>query len=143
MATQYTGGQVAGGVLTAATLNSIGAAWETWSPTISASSGTLSTVTVTTARYARVNKIVTGQLIFSITNVGTGSGVPQFTLPITAVATAIPLGTVGVYRETQGTGLTGVVALNTVNTALLFRYDNVNHLATSRTYSCSFTYEAA
>lgn len=33
MATQWTAGTTSGQVLTAATLNTIGAAWETWTPT--------------------------------------------------------------------------------------------------------------
>ena len=32
MATQWTAGTTAGQILTAATLNTIGAAWETWTP---------------------------------------------------------------------------------------------------------------
>jgi len=37
MATQYTAGLTAGQVLTAATMNQIGAAWETWTPALTAS----------------------------------------------------------------------------------------------------------
>ena len=142
MATQWTAGTTSGQVLTAATLNTIGAAWETWTPVITATAGAITSYTTTTPRYARVNKIVTGQIIFAITNVGTATGVPIFTLPITAASTVSQI-TFGVYRETQSTGLSGVVALNTTTSALLYRYYNANHIATNRTYSCSFTYEAA
>lgn len=141
MATQYTGGQVAGGVLTAATLNSIGAAWETWTPTVSAASGTITSSTIQSARYARINKIVTGQITFTITNVGTGTGSPIFTLPITAAATVTGV-VIGSYRETALTGFSGIV-LVVATGAGLFRYDNGANIGTGRAYSCSFTYEAA
>lgn len=142
MATQWTAGTTSGQVLTAATLNTIGAAWETWTPVITATAGTITSYTTTTPRYTRINKLVIGQIIFTITNVGTATGVPIFTLPITAAATVSQV-TFGIYRETAATGLSGVIALNTVTTALLYRYDNANHIATGRTYSCTFTYEAA
>jgi hypothetical protein len=142
MATQWTAGTTSGQVLTAATLNTIGAAWETWTPVITATAGTITSYTTTTPRYARINKIVVGQIIFAITNVGTATGVPIFTLPITAASTT-PNVIFGTYRETAATGLTGVVGSFTTTQGLLYRYDNANHIATGRTYSCTFTYEAA
>jgi hypothetical protein len=143
MATQWTAqGITSGAVLPAATLQSIGAAWETWTPVITATAGSITSYTTTTPRYARINKIVVGQIIFAITNVGTASGVPIFTLPITAASTISNV-IFGSYRETAATGLTGVVGSFTTTQGLLYRYDNANHIATGRTYSCSFTYEAA
>ena len=77
MATQYTAGLTTGQVLTAATMNSIGAVSETFTPTWTASgtapaigNGTL------TGRYFRIQKIVFVQMLFvagSTTTYGTGN----------------------------------------------------------------------
>lgn len=142
MATQYTGGLVAGQILTAATMNSIGADWETWVPTVTSSGGTLTTVTINSARYGRIQKIVVAQIDFSITVGGTGFGTPIFTLPITAKAMGVG-GAFGSYREIASTGLIGVAAYKTTTSGELFRYDNVNHINTGNRYVATFTYEAA
>ena len=141
MATQYNGGLISGQILTAATMNSIGATWETWSPTYTASSGSFTTVTTNLARYMRIQKMVTAQIMFTITTIGTASGRPFFTLPITATSIfQIPLGP---YRETATTGLIGVVSWENTTTAVLQRYDNNTHLTASNVYAATFTYEAA
>lgn len=80
MATQYTGGQVAGGILTAATMNSIGAAWETYTPVFK-TGATTRTATVTYARYSLVQKLLTVQVELSCTEIGTASSVLTVSLP--------------------------------------------------------------
>jgi hypothetical protein len=86
MATQYTAGLTSGQVLTAATMNSIGAAWETYTPTFTSASspqpalgnGTL------TGRYCRINKLIVVQINFlagSTTTFGTAKLL--FSLPFT------------------------------------------------------------
>lgn len=77
MATQWTAGTTSGQVLTAATLNTIGAAWETWTPTWTASTtnpvignGTIS------GSYCRFNKTVIAEgaiIMGSTTTYGTGT----------------------------------------------------------------------
>ena len=55
MATQYTAGLTAGQILTASTMNSIGAAWESFTPTLSGwtqGNGTFS------AAYCQINKLI-------------------------------------------------------------------------------------
>lgn len=141
MATQYTGGQVTGQVLTAATMNSIGATWETWSPTYSCSTGVMFVVTTNLARYGRIGKLVYGEIDFTITSIGTGAGIPIFSLPITATSTNFVA--VGPYRETGITGLTGIVDLESTTTGGMRRYDNGAHLSNGNRYGGSFIYEAA
>ena len=85
MATQYTAGLTSGQVLTAATMNSIGAAWETYTPTFTTAgtapalgNGTL------TGRYCRINTLIVAQINFlagSTTTYGTGKLL--FSLPFT------------------------------------------------------------
>ena len=88
MATQYTGGTTAGQILTAATMNSIGAAWETWTPTYTSTvGGPPTSVTTNLARYAQIQKCVFFQIGITVNTVGTASGRLIFTLPLTAQAT--------------------------------------------------------
>ena len=56
MATQYTAGLTTGQVLTAATMNSIGAAMETWTPTFFSGTGQ-ATTSKANGFYFRINKI--------------------------------------------------------------------------------------
>ena len=84
MATQWTAGTTSGQVLTAATLNTIGAAWETWTPTLSGwtqGNGTYY------AKYARVNKIVHFELQFVVGSTSNTAALgPIFNLPITPIS---------------------------------------------------------
>ena len=85
MATQYTGGLVAGQILTAATMNSIGAAWESWSPgwaNVTIGNGTV------VAEYCQIQKLVVARVVFIL---GSTSAVTNFgvmTTPITAAVAA-------------------------------------------------------
>lgn len=142
MATQYTAGLTTGQVLTAATMNSIGAAWETWTPTITASTGTFTTITVNRARYGLINKIVIGTIDFTVTSIGTASGTPRFTLPITASGYAAG-GGIGSYRETDVTGIIGITSLFNTTSGQLLRYDNTAVIGANYRFNGTFTYEAA
>lgn len=72
MATQYTAGLTSGQVLTAATMNSIGAAWETWTPTVTQGTTTFGISVVSgSARYTRIQKLVIAKAYIQITS-GTG-----------------------------------------------------------------------
>lgn len=115
--------------------------WQDWTPTVTSSSGTLTTVTVNKARYTQFQKTVTAIIDFTITTIGTGSGVPKFTLPVTSITTnALVMGS---YRETAVGGLIGVITWDTTTRAVLQRYDNASHLAANNRYEGTFTYEAA
>ena len=141
MATQYTAGLSTGQVLTAATMNSIGAAWETWTPTVTSSGGTLGSTTAS-GKYSRVNKLITCTFDILITAVGTGAGSLVFTLPLTAV-TATNGGAWGTWRERAVTGELGFV--NRADSAKAFcdKYDATAILNTGRHFIGTFTYEAA
>lgn len=88
MATQWTAGTTSGQVLTAATLNTIGAVWETYTPALTASTTNpnLGTTGSAVGRYARINKIVIGQATFTFngTGIAAGSGFYFCSVPITA-----------------------------------------------------------
>ena len=90
MATQYTAGLSAGQILTAATMNQIGAAWETYTPTLTASTTNpnLGSTGTATGRWARIQKIVFGQANFTFNGAGiaAGLGFYFYSLPVTAQA---------------------------------------------------------
>lgn len=84
MATQWTAGTTSGQVLTAATLNTIGAASISYTPTLS--QGVTLTKTVNVARYWQFNKMIIGQVGLAITSNGTAGSALQIGLPITGNA---------------------------------------------------------
>ena len=107
MATQYTAGIVQGQKWTAAIANQIGAAWETWTPTVTAAVGTITSYAVNSARYARIQSIVYVYVDVTVTNNGTGATALYFTMPVTGRAVYL---TGGAWREIARTGTTGVMS---------------------------------
>ena len=120
MATQYTAGLTTGDVLTAATMNSIGAAWESYTPTfvnITAGNGVL------VARYSRINKNinVVFKLTLGSTTVIGGAGGISMSLPVTATTTAYALsasliGTASSYDFSAGTNYQTWVRIDSATT---------------------------
>ena len=86
MATQYTAGLTTGQVLTAATMNSIGAAYETYTPTwsgLTVGNGTQAFY------YGRINKLVYGYGTLTLGSTSSVTGPVTFTLPVTARSTVV------------------------------------------------------
>ena len=105
MATQWTAGTTSGQVLNASTLNTIGAAWETWTPVWTASTtnpvignGTIS------GSYTRINKLVIAEgaiIMGSTTTYGTGTY--RISLPFgTAVLTNGAVGYATLFDASAG-----------------------------------------
>jgi hypothetical protein len=88
MATQWTAGLTDNTALPAATLNRIGAAWESYTPTIA--QGATLTKTVGYAKYTQVNKLVICHVTCTITSAGTPGSTLNVTLPIAAAYTDAP-----------------------------------------------------
>jgi hypothetical protein len=61
-------------------------AWTTYTPTITASSGTITTVGAVSGRYRQIGKTIIAQISATITTAGTAAGQLQATLPFTAAA---------------------------------------------------------
>ncbi len=126
MATQYTAGLTSGQVLTAATMNSIGAEWETWSPVPISTIGSITSYT-SGGRYMRIQKMVVLKFSIAISNAGTGNGTLVIPLPITAhssYTTVLGSSAVGTFNEWTATGYTGNTFLLNGNTQLgLLRYN--------------------
>ena len=86
----------AGGVLTAAEMNSIGA-WEDWVPSFT--NLTLGNGVVEYARYAQVNKLVVAQMNVTLGSTSSVTGDIRVSLPVTAAApNGSPQVTTGVGR---------------------------------------------
>lgn len=120
MATQWTAGLSAGAVLNAATLNTIGAAWETYTPTVSSGSGTITSFGNRLGKYTRIQKLVIVNYDVTILNNGTGATWVNVSKPITSVT---PLGggtgLIGTGMETAVTGVSQTVRENGTNLVLL------------------------
>ena len=88
MATQWTAGTVAGEVLTSTKLNTIGAAWVDYTPTLT--QGVTVTKTVAQARYCQFQKTIIGQVLLNVTSTGTASTAVAIGLPV-AVRSGTPM----------------------------------------------------
>lgn len=138
---------VAGEVPSATTFNThvrdnfkaIGDAWGSWSPTITAETGTFTTVSGA-GRYIAVGKLIIWSATITITTVGTASGGVRMTLPVNAQAANTQLGT---GRENTATGAALEVFAVTASSANIARYDNASAIGAGRTLILGGTYEAA
>lgn len=141
MATQWTAGLTDNTVLPASTLNRIGAAWETWTPTVTSSSGAITSYTIALARYTQIQKLVIAELSITVTNAGTAAGTYlDFTLPITC---SIGSGYIGSGREGTATGNTLNCILVGTTKARWLEYDNTGTVGTNVNNSGLIVYEAA
>jgi hypothetical protein len=100
MATQYTAGLAQGQKLTAAIMNQIGAAWESYTPTWKQGATTIS-ATISYARYAQIQKIVIVQLTLAATSAGSAGGIVTVSYPSGLVPVNLsgyrPFGTIMIY----------------------------------------------
>jgi hypothetical protein len=145
MATQYTAGLSAGQVLTAATMNTIGATWETYTPTVTAQTGTITSFTARNGRYTRINKLVIVQYDIQILNNGTGAVWINITKPITGVS---PLGggtgAVGFGTETSISGVSHTVREGGTTNVLLLNITGAGYPGGNNARITGFfIYEAA
>lgn len=152
MATQYTAGLSVGEVLTAATMNSIGAAWESYTPTVTQSGNV--TVTVTYSKYARIQKIVFGSVYLTVTGTGTANNAVTVSLPITALTSGGQMVGGGFIFDASLTNLYTVQAQIASTTTISFYSDQTGTgavwgivpnvgLAVNDQIRTTFFYEAA
>lgn len=106
MATQWTAGLTDNTALPAATLNRIGAAWESYTPTIT--QGVAITKTITYAKYTQIQKLVIVNVSMPLTSAGTAGNGVSVTLPITAAASQRLGGSFQFYDVSANTSHVGV-----------------------------------
>lgn len=136
-------------MLQAATLNSIGAVWESYTPTLTQS--VTVTKTINNARYARLQKIIICDIALTCTSAGTAANEVAVGLPIATLATTNrQIGSGFVYDASAGF-VYQVQAYNATTTTAKFFYQapfgwgfspNIA-LASSDQIRMLFTYEAA
>jgi len=114
MATQYTAGLTTGQVLTAATMDSIGAAAETWTPVIT--QGVNVTYTNIYARYQRIQNIVFVYARLNVTSAGTATNSLSVSLPVTAKSTLGISGNMSIYDNSASTPYNGFAFTPTTTT---------------------------
>jgi hypothetical protein len=117
-------------------------AWTAWTPTFSASVGTITSTTINRAQYTQHGKTVTAFLDVSITNAGTGAGSLIFTLPVTAAA--YNAGACVVFgREAAVLGVAVQGYILSTTTVGVSKYDGVTIIATGYRVHVTMIYEAA
>jgi hypothetical protein len=117
-----------------------GVARRAYTPTIAASTGTLTTVTVNSAEFNYDNGIVNVALDFTIVNNGTGSGSLTASLPILSSPSFLD---VGYGREIAVTGFTtSVFVTNNSLQSILVNYDNSYPGGTGRRFLARVSYRA-
>lgn len=127
-----------GDVLTAANLNDL-AEWKTFTPTITAASGSGYTTTINRAEYIKINKYVHCVYHFTVTDAGTAGQNLKFTLPVTASTTF----GAGNGREVNLTNkVIGCEPLTNTQVAMQF-YDGSSPWTTNAVFKFAYVYKAA
>ena len=155
MATQWTAGTTSGQVLTAATLNTIGAAWEAWTPvwTGSTTNPVIGNGSIT-GTYARINKTVIGSMAIIVGSTTTfGTGTYRISLPFgTMVSTNGAVGYATLFDASAGYIAYTGLATQASSSLFEFRIGNAQSqfsptvpvtLANGDQFRFAFIYEAA
>jgi hypothetical protein len=114
MATQWTAGTTAGQVLTAATLNTIGAAWVSYTPTLV--QGVTVTKTIAYAKYCQKQKLCIVHLDLIVTSAGTNNTILTIGLPLTAVGGTQQIGSGFLYDQNVNILYSGPASLASTTT---------------------------
>lgn len=113
-------------------------AWTTYTPTVTAEAGTITSYTMNRSAYIRIGKLCVTQIHITITNKGTGSGALNITAPFNSFNDTGS----GVGREIAVVGTMLYSAMGS-NQFQIRKYDNTTVLVNS--YQCALTiaYEVA
>lgn len=99
----------------------------TWTPTVTASTGTFTTVSAT-GTYTKIGRVCYFEAIVTITTAGTAANFLRATLPFTSSSNGTAYG-----RETAGTGFALSCEITTGTTTLsVAKYDNTTIIASGR-----------
>jgi hypothetical protein len=118
-----------------------GPTWTNYTPTISATSGSITTTTVNSAKYAQSNKVVFLMFDITVNNNGTGSGSLNVTLP--SGKNASTLNYVGCGRELLVTGSSLSVYAESATNMRVHTYNNGYPVGTGQRIVGSLTYQVA
>lgn len=116
--------------------------WSSWTPVITAQTGTIGT-TSATGKYVQIGKTVFFSAALTITTVGTGGGACTFTLPVTASSTGwAGQFSFGSGREGSLNGKSLTVIYSTPTKGDVRNYDNSTPIGAGAVLYVSGTYEA-
>ncbi len=117
-----------------------------WTPTITSSSGTITTISNVVGLYRKVGRQVSLFLTFTVTDNGTGSGVIQLsTSGLPASVTPPVQGATGTFTENTATVFSGYI-LNPGaggNPLFMYKYDGSYPGVSTGKYSCVIQYTVA
>lgn len=116
---------------------STGTAWTTFTPTLTTTSGSVTSYVVDAARYIKIGKTVTVSYNVTVTNNGTGAGQTNLTLPVAALAGTRNAG--GGINVTNGISLVVWLPSTTVVRFATYSFGYTG----ATTNVVSITYEAA
>jgi hypothetical protein len=109
----------------------------TWTPTVTASSGTITSYTLVGANYTKIGRVVHVNFAVTITNAGTGAGSLDVTLPFTNGAVIAN----GAGRENALTGFQLQCRVNASSSTMSIQnYANATAIATNAQIRASMTY---
>jgi hypothetical protein len=149
MATQWTAGTTSGQVLTSATLNTIGATSESFTPTIVGAGGGAITIGngTLTGNYFRIQKmvVVTYLLTIGSTTTNTTSGLWLFSVPIGNALRGNAAGRIldagSTYYRVTGLAASNKMILQATDTGNEVKSDTPMTWATNDTLNVTFIYE--
>lgn len=128
---------------TAWVITGITTGWASYTPTITSSSGTITTVGSVSSYYQQVNKVVYVYFSIAITTKGTAAGQLRMTLPITASSNMLTDTVIGSAREQAISGNFMQAFLSSSTQVAMLNYANGSQFADGATFRGSLTYEAA
>jgi hypothetical protein len=114
-------------------------AWTAYTPTITTSTGTITTIGFNVGAYKKIGKTVLFRLDFSITTIGTGAGELRATLPFTSLS--------GVQYSASGTeyvnhkGVNALIAASATYIGIYYSTDGSFPGASGRSFNVTGVYE--
>lgn len=130
------------GAATATTINGVSLdnnAWSSWTPTVSACGGTLTTVTALSSRYKQFGKTIILEYAATFADIGSATGCIKFTLPLSPT-TAASRSTLACQNSSNRVALTGIIDVSST-TADVYKYDGTIPVASGSPVVCGGTYE--
>ena len=111
----------------------------TWTPTVTAETGTIGATVVNSANYTKIGRLVNVTFDITITSAGTGTGGLKLSLPFSCVAGS----TAGATREYQTTGYMGQVFRFDATNVLVYNYINTTVISAGNKVMGGYTYFAS
>ena len=111
----------------------------TFTPTVTAETGTIGATVVNSANYTKIGRLVSVTFDITITSAGTGTGGLKLSLPFSCVAGS----TAGATREYQTTGYMGQVFRFDSTNVLVYNYINTTVISAGNKVMGGYTYFAS